>query len=103
MSIATWVMPARNSGVCSSIQATTVLTSRPLICANRPWSPVMSTMPVSNRSTHVRTPVAGSVSHLALPRLVSSIPSTRIGVSCCARTGSAIATTARWQVFQVVP
>ena len=36
----------------------------------------MSTMPVSKRSTHVRLPLAGSVSHLALPRLVSTIPST---------------------------
>ncbi len=63
----------------------------------------MSTIPVSNRSTHVRIPVAGSVSHFALPRLVSSMPSTRIGPSSRARTGSAIATTARWQVFQVVP
>ena len=63
----------------------------------------MSTMPVSNRSTQLRTPVAGSVSHFALPRLVSSIPSTRIGASAVARTGSAIATIVRFQVFHVVP
>src|SRR6195952_3254989 len=63
----------------------------------------MSTRPVSNRSTQVRLPVSGSVSHFALPRRVSSMPSTVTGSSSLARTGSAIATTARWQVFQVVP
>jgi hypothetical protein len=37
MSIATWVIPARNSGVWALIQSTTVATSGPLTWANRPW------------------------------------------------------------------
>jgi len=76
---------------------------RPLTCANSPPVPVMSTSPVSHRSTHCRTPVSGQVSHFAFPRRVSSIPSTLTGSGSAARTGSAVAFTASWQVFQLHP
>ena len=68
MSMATWVIWARQAGSRSPSQSVTAAEVRPLTCANRPWSPVMSTRPVCQRSTHRRCPVSGSVSHLAFPR-----------------------------------
>ena len=67
-------------------------------------SPVMSTSPVSQRSTHrAAAGVGEQVSHLAFPRRVSSMPSTATASGSAASTGSAVAFTASWQVFQLQP
>jgi hypothetical protein len=63
----------------------------------------MSTSPVSNRSIHTRLPVSGQISYLALPLRVSSMPSTLTGSGSVSSTGSAVATSASWQVFHVQP
>jgi len=48
-------------------QAITTSDVRPLTCANRPPVPSRSTSPVSNRSTHIFTPVDASISFLPFP------------------------------------
>src|SRR5450759_966216 len=63
----------------------------------------MSTIPVSKRSTQARVPVTGQVSHLALPRRVSSMPNTTTGCGSAPSTASAATTTAAWHVFQLHP
>ncbi|MDA4084315.1 hypothetical protein MHAS44199_01335 [Mycolicibacterium hassiacum DSM 44199] len=65
-----------------------------MTCTNNPPVPVISTSPVSKRSTQDRVPVCEQVSHLALPRRVSSIPSTLTASGSPASTGSAVAMTA---------
>jgi hypothetical protein len=47
-----------HASLCASIHSMTVLELRPLICANSPPEPLMSTKPVSNRSIHTFTPVS---------------------------------------------
>lgn len=61
----------------------------------------MSTRQASNRST--QDPGVPVGLPFGPPRLVSSMPSTGCGAGCVARTTSASATLARWQVFHVVP
>jgi hypothetical protein len=103
MSIATNLIPAFHCSSRGASQSITGCAARPLTCTNNPPAPVMSTSPVSQRSTHRRTPVSGQVSHLAFPRRVSSMPSTTTSSGSAARTGSAVSFTAPWQMFQVVP
>src|SRR5271166_3581753 len=103
MSIATNSMFAFHASSRLSSQSVTGFAARPLTCTNNPPVPVMSTSPVSQRSTHRRTPVCKQVSHLAFPRRVSSIPNTVTPSGSAARAGSAVAITASWQVFHVHP
>ena len=58
----TCVIRASQSGSCACSHSISTLLVRPLTCANRPPLPVRSTRPVSNRSTQVFSPVAGSTS-----------------------------------------
>src|SRR5271166_6635972 len=78
MSIATNSMFAFHASSRLSSQSVTGFAARPLTCTNNPPAPVMSTSPVSQRSTHRRTPVSEQVSHLAFPRRVSSIPNPKL-------------------------
>jgi hypothetical protein len=49
-------------------QSITGCAARPLTCTSNPPAPVMSTSPVSQRSTDRCTAVSGQVAHLAFPR-----------------------------------
>jgi hypothetical protein len=67
----------------------------PLHCPNRLWSPAGSTNPVSYGSTRSQRPVWAKRSQRGLPRRVSSMPSTRVGVGSV-NSPLAWAMKARW-------